>query len=174
MNFEPRRYLSVAFVTASLVSSASIAHATMTCWRFDELDRVSDLSAQEKLETHAKALPGLEKPEIRHLEGHYFMVQGAGKFCKEVLRCEHRLLDLRDGVVRNVFAFRGTGMIWVLLSPIGAWIDYLQDDYSTWAFETTENTYVRVDLPKFRDMVVISSPGPVEMKTLRVCDGFKK
>ncbi len=174
MQLELRQRVRTAFVAAVFVLSASTAQASMTCLWFDELYDVSDPSAREKLEAHVKALPGLENPKIRHLEAHYFMVQAAGKFCKEVPRCEHRLLELRDGVVRNVFAFRGTGTIWVLLSPIGAWIDYLQDDYSTWAFETTDNTYIRVDLPKFHDMVVISSPGPIEMKTLRVCDGFKK
>jgi len=168
------RYLRVAFAAAILVSSASIANASMSCLWLDEIPRISDPSIQEKLEAHMKALPGLENPEIRQLEEHYFVVQATSKFCKEVPRCEHRLLDLQEGVVKNVFAFRGTGVIWKLWSPLGLWIDELGDDYSFWAFQTTEGTYIRVDLPRFHDMVVISSPGAIAMKTLRVCDNFKR
>jgi hypothetical protein len=45
----------------------------------------------------------------------------------------------------------------------------LQDEYSFWAFVTTEHTFIRVDLPSFGDMVVIGSPGPQELKTLQAC-----
>jgi len=168
------RYLRVIFVASAFTTVVSMAHASMTCSWLDEFSRVSDPSIQEKLEAHVKALPGLDSYEIIQLERHYFMVEAAGKFCKEVPRCEHRLLELRDGVVKNVFAFEGTGKVWRLWSPLSFWVENLGDDYSAWAFETTENTYIRVDLPSFRNMVVISSPGSVEMKTLRACDGLKK
>jgi hypothetical protein len=126
------------------------------------------------LETHVRALPGLKNYEIRLLQDPYFLVQGEGKFCKDIPRCEHRLLELRDGVVRNVFAFEGTGMVWQLWSPLSVWVENLEDNYSVLAFETTENTYIHVELPDLRDMIVIGSPGPVEMQTLRACDGIKK
>ena len=127
--------------------------------------------AKGQLEAHVKALPGLKNYEIRGLEWHYFMVHAEGKFCKEVPRCEHRLLELRDGVVRNVFAFRGTGALWKLLSPLGGWLDQLQDDYSAWAFETTESTFIRLDLPRHRDMIVILAPTPAGTKFCKdTCD----
>ena len=152
----------------------SIAHATMTCSWFSEFSPVSDPSVQEKLEAHVKALPGLVNYEIVQLEKHYFIVEAAGRFCKEVPRCEHRLLELRDGVVKNVFAFEGTGKVWQLRNPLWFPVENLGDDYTAWAFETTANTYIRVDLPRFRDMIFINSPGQVEMKTLRACDGLKR
>ncbi len=169
------RHLQLPFALLAYLIAASMAHATMTCSWLDEFSGgVPDPSVQEKLEAHVKALPGLENYKIVQLEEHYFMVEAAGKFCKEVPRCEHRLLELRDGVVRNVFAFEGTGKVWRLWSPISFPIENLKDDYSAWAFETTVNTYIRVDLPSFRDMIVIGSPGELEMKTLRVCDGMKR
>jgi hypothetical protein len=165
------RCLQAIFATLVYLTTASIVHATQTCWRFDQLYRVSDPSAQEKLEAHVKALPGLTNPEIRVIDPHYFMVQAAGKFCKEIPRCEHRLLELRDGVVRNVFAFRGTGAVWRLLSPLGAWLEELQDDYSAWAFEAIDDTFIRVDLPRHGDMIVILPPTPKETNWYKfTCD----
>lgn len=169
------RCLPASFVAVVYLTAVSVAHATQTCWRFDQLDRISDLSAKEKLEAHVKALPGLGSPEIRVIDQHYFMVQAAGKFCKEVPRCENRLLQLRDGVVRNVFAFRGTGAVWRLLSPLGAWLEERQDDYSAWAFETIDSTFIRVDLPSYRDMIVIFSPTPAETQFYKsTCDILTK
>jgi hypothetical protein len=76
-------------------------------------------------------------------------------------------------VVRDVFAFRGTGITWVLGSPQGLWMEDLQDEYSFWAFVTTEHTFISVDLPRSGDMVVIDSPGPETLKTLQVCAHWK-
>jgi hypothetical protein len=54
-------------------------------------------------------------------------------------------------------------------------VEKLQDEYSVWAFATTENTFIRVDLPRFRDMVIIDSPGPEGMKTFRAaCNSLMK
>jgi len=163
-----------AFVISIYLTATSVAHATMTRTWFDEFPSVSDSSIQQKLEAHVRALPGLKNYEIKSLQDHYFLVQAEGKSCKDVPRCQHRLLELRDGVVRNVFAFEGTGMVWQLWSPLNFWVENLEDNYSVLAFETTDRTYIRVDLPRFRDMIVIGSPGPVEMQTLRACDGIKK
>jgi len=52
-------------------------------------------------------------------------------------------------------------------------VEDLQDEYSAWAFVTTEYTFIRVDLPRSGDMIVIDSPGPEEMKTLQVCAHVK-
>jgi hypothetical protein len=48
----------------------------------------------------------------------------------------------------------------------------LQDEYSFWAFVTTEHTFISVDLPRSGDMVVIP-PGPETLKTLQVCAHWK-
>ena len=153
--------LPVIFIVSGFVTVAPIAHASMTCARFDEFPAVSDPSIREQLETHVRALTGLKNYKIRSLDGRFFIVTSDGRFCKEIPRCEHRLLDLRNGVVRDVFAFRGTGTTWILGSPLS--------EYSAWAFVTTEYTFIRVDLPRSGDMIVIDSPGPEEVKTLQVC-----
>ena len=156
------------------LAAASIAHATMTCTWLDELSPISDPSILQKLEAHVRTLPGFKNYEIKPLQDHYFLVGAEGKFCKDIPRCEHRLLELRDGAVRNVFAFEGTGMVWRSWTPFSFWVENLGDDYSAWAFETTEHTYIRVDLPRSRGLVAISSPGAVEMKTLRPCSSIKR
>jgi hypothetical protein len=167
------RRLSAVLIVSGLATVASLAHASMTCTRFDEFPVVSDPSIREQLETHVRALPGLKNHKIRSLDGRFFIVTADGGFCKDIPRCEHRLLDLRNGVVRDVFAFRGTGTTWRLWSPLSAWVEDLQDEYSAWAFVTTEYTFIRVDLPRSGDMIVIDSPGPEEMKTLQVCAHVK-
>ncbi len=167
------RSLQAIVVVIGYLITTPIAHASMACWRFDQLDRISDPSAKKLLEAYAKALPGLDNPEVRELHGHYFLVQGDGKFCKSNPRCEHRLLYLRDGVVRDIFAFRGTGAIWQSLSPGGGWLEYLQDDYSSWAFEVTEDTFISLSLPRYHDMIFIDPPGFEGLKVLKVaCQRF--
>ena len=164
------RRLSAVLIVSTV---ASPAQASMTCTRFDEFPAVSDPSIREQLETHVRALPGLKNYKIRSLDGRFFIVTSDGRFCKDIPRCEHRLLDRRNGVVRDVFAFRGTGITWRLWSPLSAWMEDLQDEYSAWAFVTTEETFIRVDLPRSGDMVVIDSPGPEETKTLQACAHVK-
>lgn len=168
------RCFQLVLATLVYLNTASVAHATMTCTWLDEWSSTLDQSDLGRLEAHLKTLPGLKNPVIRQLQNHYFLVGAEGKFCKDIPRCEHRLLELRDGVVRNVFAFEGTGMIWRLWTPFSYWVENMGDDYSAWAFETTEHTYIRVDLPRSRDLVAISSPGPVEMQNLRGCSSIKR
>jgi hypothetical protein len=52
-------------------------------------------------------------------------------------------------------------------------VEDLQDEYSAWAFVTTEYTFIRVDLPRSGDMIVVDSPGPEEVKTLQACAHVK-
>jgi hypothetical protein len=167
------RCLLAISIASGSATAASIARASMTCIPFDEFPAVSDPSIRDQLETHVRGLPGLKNPRIRSLDRRFFIVTAEGRFCKDIPRCEHRLLDLRNGVVRDVFAFRGTGITWVLGSPQGLWMEDLQDEYSFWAFVTTEHTFISVDLPRSGDMVVIDSPGPETLKTLQVCAHWK-
>jgi hypothetical protein len=136
------RYLPVIFIVSAFATIASVAQASMTCARFDEFSAVSDPSIREQLETHVRALPGLKNHKIRSLDGRFFIVTSEGRFCKDIPRCEHRLLDLRNSVVRDVFAFRGTGTTWILGTPPSVWVEDLQDEYSAWAFVTTEYTFI--------------------------------
>ena len=143
--------------------------------RIDEFPAVPDSPILEKLEAHVKALPGLKDYLIKDINGRFFIVLADDGYCKETPRCYHQLLDTRNGVVRDVFAFRGTGRLWALLSPMGYWLERMQDEYSIWAFATTDNTFIGVQLPRFRDTIVIDSPPPEQTKWLRsVCDGLTK
>ena len=143
--------------------------------RFDEFPVVPDLPIQEKLEAHVKALPGLTDYLIRDIDGRFFVVLADDGYCKGIPRCYHQLLDTRKGVVKDVFAFRGTGKVWRLMSPLTLWLERLQDEYSFWAFATTENTFIGVQLPRFRDTVFIDAPSPEQMKVLRAaCDILTK
>jgi hypothetical protein len=169
------RYLSIAFLMSGFMTIASLAHASMICTWVDEFPVVSDPSAQERLEAHVRALPGLKNYEIRDIDGRFFIVLADDGYCKEIPRCDNRLLDLRNGVVKDVFAFRGTGKVWRLMSPLTIWLERLQDEYSFRAFATTENTFIGVQLPRFRDTVFIDAPSPEQMKVLRAaCDILTK
>jgi hypothetical protein len=55
------------------------------------------------------------------------------------------------------------------------WLERLQDEYSAMAFATTESTFISVQLPRFRDTVLIESPSPERTKWLQaVCDALAK
>ena len=169
------RHLPVIFIAAGLATIASIAHASMTCTLIDDFPVVSDPSIQERLEAHVKALPGIKNYQIRDIDGRFFMVLADDGFCKEIPRCYHQLLDTRNGLVRDVFSFRGTGRAWRLMSPTTIWLERLQDEYSIRAFATTENTFIGVQLPRFRDTILIDAPSPEQTKTLRAaCDVLTK
>jgi hypothetical protein len=169
------RYLSVIFVASGFATAASIAEASMTCMQIDKFPVVPDSPVLEKLETHVKALPGLKDYQIKDIDGRFFIVLADDGFCKETPRCYHQLLDTRNGLVKDVFAFRGTGRVWTLLSPTSMWLERLQDEYSAMAFATTENTFISVQLPRFRDTVLIESPSPERTKWLQaVCDALAK
>jgi hypothetical protein len=143
--------------------------------QIDKFPVVPDSPVLEKLETHVKALPGLKDYQIKDIDGRFFIVLADDGFCKETPRCYHQLLDTRNGLVKDVFAFRGTGRVWTLLSPTSVWLERLQDEYSAMAFATTENTFISVQLPRFRDTVLIESPSPERTKWLQaVCDALAK
>jgi hypothetical protein len=168
------RSLSTVFIVSAFASAASIAHASMTCTWIDEFPAVSDPSIQERLEAHVRALPGLKDYQIRQIDSRFFIVSDEGK-CKQASRCYHRLLDFRNGVVKNVLVFRGTGRVWMMLSPTAVWLEPLQDDYSNMAFATPENVYITVQLPIWGDTILIDASPPEETKMLqRLCGAPSK
>jgi hypothetical protein len=103
------RCLLAIFVASGSATAASNAHASMACFLLDDFPNVLDPLVREQLETHVKALPGLKDYQIKDIDGRFFIVMADDGYCKEGPRCEHRLLDLRNGVVKNVFGFRGKG-----------------------------------------------------------------
>ena len=76
--------LPTVLIVAGIMTVASLAHASMTCTRFDEFPVVSDPSIREQLENHVRALPGLKNHKIRSLDGRFFIVTADGGFCKDI------------------------------------------------------------------------------------------
>jgi hypothetical protein len=168
------RFLPVIFIVSGFLTVASIAHASMTCTWIDEFPVVSDPLAREQLEAHVRALPGLKDYQIRQIDSRFFIVSDEGK-CKEASRCYHRLLDLRNGVVKNVLVFRGAGRVWMMLSPTAVWLEPLEDDYSNMAFATPENVYITVQLPRRSNTVLVDASPLEETKMLqRLCGAPSK
>jgi hypothetical protein len=165
------RHLPAILMAACFATIASVARASMICTWIEDFPLVSNPTIEGWLEAHVKALPGIKNYQIRDIDGRFFMVLADDGFCKEIPRCYHQLLDTRNGVVRDVFSFRGTGKAWRLMSPTSIWLEQLQDEYSIRAFATTDDTFIGVQLPRFRDTILIDAPSPEQMKTLRAaCD----
>lgn len=76
---------------------------------------------------------------------------------------------MKEGAVKEVFGFRGTGVIWLKLSPTAAPVEDLQDEYSAKAFQTPEKTWIGVYLPQAGNTVVVDSLPPEEVKLLQSC-----
>jgi len=84
--------------------------------------------------------------------------------CKNV-HCYYRLLDTKNGI-KEVFGFRGTGVIWLILSPVEVPVDFFQDDYSRIGFETPEKTYIGVALPHSGNAVIVEGVPADQLKLL--------
>jgi len=153
-----------------LVAIISSAQATMSCTRVEQFPIVSDPLIQEQLKVHLKALPRFQKSEVRQINSRFFVVISDDSECGTESRCYHQLLDIANGAVKDVFAFRGTGMVWMLHSPVAVWSEFFRDDYSTMAFQTPDNTYIQVQLPRFGNTVLVTAPSSEETRMLqRLC-----
>jgi hypothetical protein len=164
------RCMSAIFIVSVCVTTTSFVHARMTCTNVAKFPAVSDPSIYEQLQAHAKALPGLGSFQIGQISSRFFMVSSEDEKCKEASSCYYRLLDLRNGAVKDVFAFQGSGKILMMLSPVALWSEPLQDDYSEMAFETRENTYLTIKLPSSENTVLVVPETPDEItRVQRIC-----
>jgi hypothetical protein len=142
----------------------------MTCTRIEQFPVVSDLLIQEQIQAHLKTFPRFQKSRIRQINSRFFVAISDDGECDKASRCYHQLLDIKNGAIKDVFAFRSTGMVWILLSPVAAWSEFFQDDYSAMAFETPDTAYLQVLLPRLGDTVLVNSVSPEETKILqRLC-----
>lgn len=166
------RYLSFVFTLSACVAKASFVHASMSCLNFKDLSPwVSDPLILEKLQAHAKRLPGFGSVQIGQLNRHFFIVSSEDEKCREGSLCYYRLEVVKDGEVKDVFAFQGSGKSLHIWSPLALWLDPLQDEYSWIAFETRENTYLTVQLPSSGNTVLVVPETPEEIKmNKRICD----
>jgi hypothetical protein len=169
------RYLSVIFSVSVCVTTTSFVHARMTCTNVAKFPAVSDPLIHEQLQAHAKTLPGLGSFRIGEISSRFFIVSSEDEKCKEASSCYYRLLDLRNGAVKDVFAFQGSGKILMILSPVALWSELLQDDYSEMEFETRENTYLTIKLPSLGNTVLVVPESPEEIKMVRrICGAHSK
>jgi hypothetical protein len=142
----------------------------MTCTRIERFPVVSDPLIQEQIQAHLKALPRFQKNQVRRIDSRFFIAIFDDGECGKASRCYHQLLDIRNATIKDVVAFRSTGMVWMLLSPVAVWSEFFQDDYSTMAFETPDTGYLQVLLPRLGNTLLVNSVSPEETKILqRLC-----
>ena len=169
------RRLRIIFIVSAFVTRATVAQASQTCTWIDNFTVSSGPPIQEQIHAHAKAIPGLESYQIRQINSRFFIVSSGEEKCREASTCLYRLLDVRNGAVRDVFAFQGTGRVLLILSPLAFWWEPLQDEYSYMAFETIDNTYLEVKLPRFGNTVLVVPQSAEDIRMLqRICGANKK
>jgi hypothetical protein len=169
------RYLPAIFIVSIFVMITSVAHATITCTKVDEFPVASDPTIRKQLETHLETVPGLGDYQIRQIDSRFFVVASEDEKCKDSSLCYYRLLDLRNGAVRDVIAFQGTGRVWMVLSPTATRWELLQDDYSDFAFETRDSTYLGLKLPSWGNTVFVVPQSPEHTNMFqRICGGHPK
>jgi hypothetical protein len=144
------RCLPVILLASVFVTIASVAQAWMSCWRIEEYPPVSNPLIRERIEAYLQALPAFKNYQMRELDRivSFVIVSQDEDECRKTFRCHHLLLDVRNGAVKDVFVFRGTGTVWVLGSPLAVPSEPLHDDYSLKSFETDSGTYIDVRLPR--------------------------
>jgi hypothetical protein len=164
--------LSFALTLSICVAKATFVHASMSCLNFNALSpSVSDPLIFEKLQAHAKTLAGFGRVQIGQLDRRFFIVSSDDERCREGSLCYYRLVVVRDGEVKDLFAFQGSGKSLRIWSPLALWLEPLQDEYSWMAFETRENTYLTVQLPSSGNTVLVVPETPEEIKmNKRICD----
>jgi hypothetical protein len=140
------------------------AHAHLYCKRIEQLPTVSDGRTLGLLEAYVKSLD--TRPfQIRQLTSRFVMVLPDDENCK-VSRCYYRLLDLKDGEIKETFSFHGTGVIWYVSSPAMVRIEYFQDYYESYSLETSPGTYIGVGLPRTAKAVHVEVVPAEEVKSL--------
>jgi len=134
----------------------------MTCKRIEQLPTVSDSRTLGLLEAYGKVSGGSKPLLIRQFDSRFFMAFPADQDCKNSA-CYYRLLDLKDGEIKERFSFQGTGVILIFFSS-SVQIDQFQDRFFTIALETSAQTHIAVQLPFTGDTVLVSAWAPQQIK----------
>ena len=146
------------------LSHATAAQASMNCKRIEQLPPVEDNYTLQQIEGYVRALPGITTFLVRQLSSRFFVVAPDDETCKKT-HCYHRLLDTRGGI-KEVLGLRGTGVMWLVLSPTEVPVPFFQDEYSRIGFETLDKTYIGVGLPRSGATVIVEAVPPDELKVL--------
>jgi hypothetical protein len=155
-----------------LISSAALlyvmqvigGHAQVYCKRFEQLPAVSDRATLRSLERYLRKFDSskthlvrnMTSPLIGTIERQFFIAVPDSGSCKGS-SCYYRLLDLRNGVINEVFSFHGTGVLWYY--DVAAYVDYFQDWYHMIDVETSEQSYIRIGLPRGGDPINVGAAG---------------
>lgn len=153
-------------VLAYLAQVAGV-DASFVCDRIERLLVVSDPRTLSLLEPYVRAFAGPKTFQVRHLSSRFFLVMPDDANCK-VAGCYYRLLDLKDGEVRERFSFRGTGVIWYFTTPAEVRIEDFQDYYSNYGFETSARTHISLLLPRTAQEVLVGAV-PADEVFPRIC-----
>jgi hypothetical protein len=166
------RNLWAIFLASVFAAIATTAQAWMSCGRIEQYEPVSNPQIRQQIEAHVQALPAFKNRQIREIDSSFAIVSQDEDECRKVFRCHHLLLDVRDGAIKDVFAFRGTGTVLLLGSPIAVWSEPLHDDYSLRSFETEDFAYISVRLPRWGGPVWVDLPDDTKMLQ-KLCGAYK-
>jgi hypothetical protein len=97
----------------------------------------------------------------------FFVILPDDENCKSS-GCYYRLLELKDGVIKETFSFHGTGVFWYR-SPVGMRVEYFQDDYEILDLETSSQTYIRLGLPLKGNSVFVAALSAEQARLPRTC-----
>lgn len=158
----------VVFLASMLAATTSTADALMYCDRASEYRPISDPVVTRRIEERLQAIPAMKHHQVRRIDGQFAIAWQDEDECRKLFRCYHLLLDIRNDAATVVFAYRGTGTIWVLGSANNTLSDLLDDDYSNSAFETDDFNYVVVRLPRFLGPVWVGTL-PSDNKSMKAC-----
>jgi hypothetical protein len=149
-----------------LVLAVPPSHASMTCKRIEQLPSVSDSQIAEKIATFARTSFPSQTLDISSLDRRHYILRPRDNNCRSS-SCYYHLVPLNDGAPIDVFSFRGTGIIWVILSPINMYFDAFNDRYSIVAVETANKGLINIALPLERNAVVIETLSDEETNILK-------
>src|SRR5262245_21328105 len=128
--------------------------ASFYCDRIEKFPAPSDSLTAGLLEQYARGLAASKPFQFKQLTSRFFLAMPDDENCK-VASCYYRLLDVKDGEVKERFSFQGTGAIWYFTTPAEVRIEEFQDYFSYYGFETRARTHIRVFLPHTAQPVIV-------------------
>jgi len=164
----PRRTVRL-FSISMLAYLAQVPNvdASFYCNRIERLPAVSEHRTLDLLEPYVRALGGPKPFQMKHLTSRFVLVMPDYANCR-VAGCYYRLLDVKDGEVRERFSFRGTGLVWYFSTPAEVRIEEFQDYFSNYGLETSAGTHIGVLLPRTAQEVLVEAV-PADAVFPRIC-----
>jgi hypothetical protein len=169
------KMLLLPISTLLFLAQVFSAHASLFCMRLEQLSEVSDVETLRLLEAHISAFNSSKPLLIREIDRalisqnsrRFFMILPDEENCKSS-GCYYRLLELKDGVIKETFSFHGTGVFWYY-SPVAVRVEYFQDDFEILDLETSTQTYIRLGLPRKGNSVYLAALSAEQAKLPRTC-----